>query len=114
MTTAGLAFLFAGDRFGRGKAMVITNCLTALGAIGCALFAWKPFVFSAISACRFILGIGVGGKYPLTAMMRAEGTAKGEHGATEVSKGFFWQTPGSSDCIASSHLADAFLNGQAQ
>lgn len=86
---------FAGDRFGRGKAMVITNCLTALGALGCALFAWKPFVFSAISACRFILGIGVGGKYPLTAMMRAEGTAKGEHGATEVSKGFFWQTPGS-------------------
>ena len=75
-------------------------------------------VYNVIMACRFLLGVGVGGKYPLAATMVSEedesGGGKKKHSSTEVAKGFFWQTPGSSDCIASSHLADAFLNGQAQ
>ena len=48
-------------------------------------------------ACRFVLGVGVGGKYPLAATIRAEACTDGEvsrHSATEVAKGFFWQTPG--------------------
>jgi MFS family permease len=74
--------------------MIMTNCLTAFGAIGCALFAWNPYVPTVLVICRFILGVGVGGKYPLSAMMRAEGVSANEHGPTEHAKNFFWQVPG--------------------
>ena len=53
-------------------------------------------------ACRFVLGVGVGGKYPLAATIRAEACTDGEvsrHSATEVAKGFFWQT-----CATTHHI----------
>jgi MFS family permease len=85
---------YVGDAFGRGPAMMLTNCLTAIGAFGCALLAWNPYVSTVLVIFRFILGVGVGGKYPLSAMMRAEGVSEKEHGPTEHAKNFFWQVPG--------------------
>ena len=64
--------------------MIITNCLTAIGALGCALFTWgsAETIYTIMTACRFILGVGVGGKYPLAATMRNEGAKKEQHAST--------------------------------
>ena len=96
--TGQLVMGYAGDAFGRRAAMIFTNFLTFIGALGSALFTWgsPTQVYSTLTVCRFVLGAGVGGKYPLAATMRSETTADaGSHVATEVAKGFFWQTPGS-------------------
>ena len=88
---------YAGDAIGRRRAMALTNLLTVLGALGSALLTWgdAATVYSVLMACRFVLGVGVGGKYPLAATIRAEACSEGDtprHSATEVAKGFFWQT----------------------
>jgi len=90
---------YAGDMLGRRKAMMLTNSLTVAGAIGSAV-AWGPAstLYPVIMACRFFIGIGVGGKYPLAATMRSESDDDGSKSQSkvsmEVAKGFFWQTPG--------------------
>ena len=63
---------YAGDVLGRKRAMVLTNMFTAAGAIGCASFVGTnpKSVYTVITISRFFLGVGVGGKYPLTATMR--------------------------------------------
>ena len=65
---------YAGDVLGRRNAMLLTQGLSALGAIGSALFTWgsAETIYSVMGACRFLLGVGVGGKYPLTATMMRE------------------------------------------
>lgn len=65
---------YLGDVWGRKPAMVVTNALTFIGAIGSALFTWGPTddLYYIMMACRFILGWGVGGKYPLAATMSSE------------------------------------------
>jgi len=89
---------YAGDVLGRRPAMLMTNFLTFVGALGSALFTWgsPATIYTIMAVCRFILGVGVGGKYPLAATMRSETTEDADKDtSTEVAKGFFWQTPGS-------------------
>ena len=76
--------------------MILTNSFTFLGALLCAVGSWgnSDDVYGALIGYRFLMGVGIGGKYPLASTIRAEGTDEGEHRATEVAKGFFWQTPG--------------------
>ena len=75
--------------------MILTNSFTFVGALLCAVATWgSDGIYWELIGYRFLLGIGIGGKYPLAATVRAEGTAEGEHRSTEVAKGFFWQTPG--------------------
>lgn len=104
---------YAGDVWGRRNAMLLTNLLTFVGAAGSALFTWgePTTLYTVLMVCRFVIGVGVGGKYPLAATMRSEACEDGQsggggsgggngggagaaHSATEVAKGFFWQTPG--------------------
>ena len=105
---------YAGDVWGRRNAMLLTNLLTFVGAAGSALLTWgEPAeLYTVLMVCRFVIGVGVGGKYPLAATMRSEACEDGQsgggaggggdgdagagaaHAATEVAKGFFWQTPG--------------------
>lgn len=100
--TGQLTMGYAGDCMGRRKAMILTNVLTVLGSIGSAActFGDPTTVYAVMMACRFIIGVGVGGKYPLAASMRSEGnsdeiqTSSKSGVSTEVAKGFFWQTPG--------------------
>merc|ERR1712159_195437 len=75
--------------------MLLTNFLTFIGALGCGLFTWGDdnVFYGVMIAMRFILGIGVGGKYPLSAAVSSESSKK-EDMSTNVAKGFFWQTPG--------------------
>jgi len=95
---------YAGDVLGRRDAMALTNFLAFIGALGSAAFTWgdAQTVYRILMACRFVIGVGVGGKYPLSATMRSEACSSGcesegrprHHSSTRVALGFFWQTPG--------------------
>jgi len=89
----------AGDLCGRKRALVLTNLFTALGALCSAFCSWGPAttVYTVITISRFVLGVGVGGKYPLAGTVSSEGkSAKKSQAksALEIAFGFFWQTPG--------------------
>jgi len=86
-----------GDVIGRRHAMLLTNSCTVLGSLGTAVFTWgsPDTIYAVMGLCRFILGVGVGGKYPLAATMSSEATGRNDkRSPIEVAKGFFWQTPG--------------------
>jgi PHS family inorganic phosphate transporter-like MFS transporter len=91
----GMGFL--GDVVGRRMGLIITLGFVVLGAAGSALFTWGDVgqVYGIMAFCRLLLGIGVGGIYPLSAATAFEGAGKNEHEATRVGWAFFWQTPGS-------------------
>jgi MFS transporter, PHS family, inorganic phosphate transporter len=112
---------YAGDALGRGRALILTNVFTFVGCLASALLTTGDVdtVYTIIIVSRLLVGIGIGGKYPLSATIRAEGVEQAnaaeevgdanetedtsaasaadqptQHRATEVAKGFFWQTPG--------------------
>jgi PHS family inorganic phosphate transporter-like MFS transporter len=109
----------AGDAWGRKRALILTNIFTTIGALCSALCAWGPAttVYAIITASRFLLGVGVGGKYPLSGTISSESKAVTKSkmkSALEVALGFFWQTPGSllpyavgMAFLAATHLKDA-------
>ena len=59
------------DRIGRRASAVATCCLLIVGAIGSSLayefFGMPLILFLMISAWRFLIGIGIGGEYPVRA-----------------------------------------------
>jgi PHS family inorganic phosphate transporter-like MFS transporter len=69
--------------------------LTLVGSLGAAVLPWgsASTIYAVLSGCRFILGIGVGGMYPLSAAKVAESDAKVD--ATKIGWSFFFQAPGS-------------------
>jgi PHS family inorganic phosphate transporter-like MFS transporter len=90
-----------GDRMGRDPAMLLTLSVAACAAVCSA--ALPPFsgpatsVYTTIIVSRFILGVGLGGVYPLSAAKAAESasaTATVDVGAKKAAQAFFWQTPG--------------------
>eukprot|EP00053_Salpingoeca_punica_P013636 m.123390 g.123390 ORF g.123390 m.123390 type:complete len:474 (+) comp16248_c1_seq1:679-2100(+) len=87
---------FLGDLIGRRKALLFTMSLTIFGSLGCAVLPWgsADAVYAVISCCRFLLGAGVGGIYPLSAVKAAESASPTEHKGKRVGWAFFWQTPG--------------------
>jgi MFS transporter, PHS family, inorganic phosphate transporter len=89
---------YAGDILGRNKAMLFTLTLASVGALLSALvtFGDPATIYSLIITCRFILGIGLGGVYPLSATKAAEDGAEGSGHASIMSAAwsFFWQCPG--------------------
>lgn len=84
-TTAGavvgmLAFGSFADIIGRRKTFIATSILLCLSALGCAcstniggLSTYQVLVFF-----RFMLGVGVGGEYPLSAAVTAEEASEGK------------------------------------
>ena len=82
----------AGDRFGRRKAMLLTNSFAFIGALGSALLTLGDAraVYTTMSVCRFLLGVGVGGKYPLAATMSHEDAQS--NASVDTAKAFFWQS----------------------
>jgi len=96
--TGQLTMGLAGDVMGRRRAMLLTNSFSICGALGSALFTWgePATMYTIMMVCRFVLGIGVGGKYPLAATISKEDQSTGSNAnkSYEVSKAFFWQTPG--------------------
>ena len=51
--------------------------------------------YAIICGCRFILGVGVGGQFPLSAAAAKDSAAAEESSEQRVGWAFFWQTPGS-------------------
>jgi len=74
---------YAGDYMGRGKALSLTMSFTILGALLSSMntpygHPSKPYAW--ITLCRILLGIGVGGVYPLAATISAESSASTKRG----------------------------------
>mmetsp|Transcript_4381 Transcript_4381/g.13700 ORF Transcript_4381/g.13700 Transcript_4381/m.13700 type:complete len:502 (-) Transcript_4381:477-1982(-) len=100
---------YFGDVIGRGPALGLTLSLAVVGALASAIFPWgqNESLYSIIVVCRFIIGFGLGGVYPLSATQASE--ASGKNGkvddskqtseekrtsAMRTSQAFFWQAPG--------------------
>lgn len=88
---------YLGDLIGRKRAMVMTMAIQVFGALGCALFTFgsAQTIYVVFCVCRLLLGVGVGGMYPLSASHSAEGSSSQDGAASRVGSAFFWQTPGS-------------------
>ncbi|ETI32429.1 hypothetical protein, variant [Phytophthora nicotianae CJ01A1] len=70
-----LTFGYVGAVMGRRKGMIFTLLLSILGAASSALLPWgTDSVYHVLAACRFVLGVGVGGVYPLSAASAVEST----------------------------------------
>ena len=91
---------YAGDVLGRNMAMTLTLSLVVFGALCSAAISYgaPTEVYITIIIARFILGIGVGGVYPLSATKASEDGGGDGHGPTDPTAAawaFFWQIPGS-------------------
>lgn len=90
---------YAGDIYGRNQAMLFTLTLASVAAFASSIisFGSPTSVYSIIIICRFLLGIGVGGVYPLSATKAAEDgeNSEGELDIKGAARAFFWQAPGS-------------------
>lgn len=80
-----LTFGYVGDCLGRGMAMRLTMLLSICGAFASAFAvpltsSDETSVFSFLLITRLILGIGVGGVYPLAATVAAESASEGKRG----------------------------------
>jgi len=97
--TGQLSMGYAGDVFGRNHAMTFTLSLVTIAAIlsAAAPSGSSNSVYATIIVMRFILGIGAGGVYPLSATKASEDGGGGGDGIdlNAASWSFFWQVPGS-------------------
>lgn len=78
-----LFFGVMGDWFGRRWTFLATCFLIVGGALGSACCVWTDNGFSLIqqlAICRFLLGFGIGGEYPLAATITAEGADHANRG----------------------------------
>jgi len=84
-----------GDIIGRAVAMRVTLGVAVLGAItpACA-FGPSTQWYAIILFGRFILGFGVGGIYPLSAVGAAEAGGSSIERSLATAWSFFWQIPG--------------------
>jgi len=80
-----VVFGVLGDWIGRRWTFLVTCVLIVLGAFlsGCVVWTEPGSTFplvTQLAMCRFLLGIGVGGEYPLAATIAAEGAPPGQRG----------------------------------
>jgi len=90
---------YAGDVFGRSKALALTLGIVVFSAMlsSAAPSGSANSIYSTIIIFRFLLGVGAGGIYPLSAAKASEDTNKqGNNSDSKVNAAwaFFWQTPG--------------------
>ena len=74
-----LVFGSLADMIGRRIVFVATVVLISIGALGSAMCSGAG-VFTQLAICRFILGLGVGGEYPLSATVTSESASPREKG----------------------------------
>ncbi len=90
---------YAGDILGVNIAMIITQIIAVIFEI---LSAFLPSgnpnqIYVTLIVCRFFVGIGLGGIYPLGATMASFGNLYElfPKNPTKVARAFMWQIPGS-------------------
>ncbi|CAE7340332.1 PHT1-6 [Symbiodinium sp. CCMP2592] len=81
-----------GDMVGRARAMQVTLAFTVLGSLipACA-FGSSNTTYAVVCIGRLVLGIGVGGTYPLSAVSSAEGCEESLSRGKHVGQAFFLQ-----------------------
>eukprot|EP00756_Hemistasia_phaeocysticola_P010579 Hpha_TRINITY_DN15029_c5_g5::TRINITY_DN15029_c5_g5_i1::g.125534::m.125534/K08176/PHO84; MFS transporter, PHS family, inorganic phosphate transporter len=101
------------EMLGRHKALVLTLSFVVIGSLGSAVAPWGSMdcIYAIICGFRFLVGVGVGGIYPLSASHSAEAHQKENveqdvtldeeelrlqraEAAGRVGWAFFWQVPG--------------------
>ena len=89
-------FGYLADVLGLRHATMFALSLTVFGSLGSGVFSWGDDVdvYGVILACRFLLGIGAGGLYPLSAAAAARSTTVNQDKGQQIGLGFFWQVPG--------------------
>ena len=90
---------YAADRLGRRRLLLISGALTTLGCVGSALAMddGKPghsLLWTTLITCRFIMGIGIGGEYPLSASHAAEHAKDGKESGNRLTSTFFFMGVG--------------------
>eukprot|EP00931_Biecheleriopsis_adriatica_P045828 TRINITY_DN2625_c0_g1_i12.p1 TRINITY_DN2625_c0_g1~~TRINITY_DN2625_c0_g1_i12.p1 ORF type:complete len:551 (-),score=90.01 TRINITY_DN2625_c0_g1_i12:51-1703(-) len=85
-----------GDSVGIKRALILTNSLVVVTALASGLLVWGPpnILYALLVLWRFLLGVGVGGNYPLAAA-KASSVGTVEEAVTKAGRAFFWQGPGS-------------------
>ncbi|MFS7959923.1 putative major facilitator, sugar transporter, major facilitator superfamily [Helianthus anomalus] len=78
-----LVFGRLGDRVGRRCVYGVSLIMMVMGSIGCglSLSSLTSMVFVSLGFFRFLLGMGIGGDYPLSATIMAEFANKRTRGA---------------------------------
>ncbi|CAD7966670.1 unnamed protein product [Amoebophrya sp. A120] len=101
-----LSMGYLGDLLGVPKAIVCTTGISIFGQAGVAFFTTGEWIYEIFILFRFVLGIGVGGLYPLSAKQAALEARKAAASsssspssasadqASKVGWNFFWQQPG--------------------
>lgn len=93
-----LTFGYLGDAIGRPKAMLLTMLLVTIAAVGSGLaFLGESIQVMWIGIFRFILGLGIGGIYPLSAAASYECKDMGSDSSDSSARAawaLFWQQPG--------------------
>lgn len=98
-----LSMGYFGDKLGRNYALLATFFIGIVGALCSSIFVMGSAedIYGNIVIFRFVLGIGCGGVYPLTAAKAAEDAARhlvdknnDDIDILAASKAFFWQVPG--------------------
>ncbi|OZJ05822.1 hypothetical protein BZG36_00955 [Bifiguratus adelaidae] len=76
-------FGYLADRFGRKKMYGVELIIIIVGTIGQALSGDSPYmpVWVGITVWRIIMGVGIGGDYPLSAVITSEFAATSHRGA---------------------------------
>ncbi|GMF43246.1 unnamed protein product [Phytophthora fragariaefolia] len=109
-----LAFGFLGDVFGRRVNMIATCALLIFGGILCTVaYGGSPSgTLWFLVAARFILGIGIGGEYPLAASSTAEDATSVADRNQRVALTFSLQGVGSlTAAILGNLIIQALANG---
>lgn len=77
-----VSFGYLADRFGRKPMFVLTCLLVVIGSLGSALVVDHPDfgIYSQLCVCRFVLGFGIGGEYPLSATITSESSTTKHRG----------------------------------
>jgi len=77
-----VSFGLLGDWIGRRWTFMATCVLIIMGAVlsGCVTWGGPVALVTQLALCRFCLGVGVGGEYPLAATIAAEGASFGSRG----------------------------------
>jgi len=70
-----------GDVLGRRACLLLTSTLVVIGAFGCTFAVnWQM-----ITAFRILMGVGIGGEYPLSSSHTADSTSDSQHSGRNVS-----------------------------
>eukprot|EP00392_Amoebophrya_sp_AT5.2_P000394 g395.t1 len=88
---------YLGDLLGVARALCVTTAVSIAGQVGVAFLTHGAWIYEIFIFFRFVLGIGVGGLYPLSAKQAAQQPMKHDSGydkTAAVGWNFFWQQPG--------------------